>query len=170
MSSGRRGAILAGSAGCLLLLGAGADDRTPRLLFNTTSSVPVGFYTVDGKAPEVGDLAVVQPPRSLAVWMANRHYLPMHVPLLKEVAATGGAHVCAENDVVSIDGHQVGRVRPRDRIGRPLVAFAECRRLAGDEIFLFNTDAAASLDSRYFGPVRRSAVVGRARALWTWER
>ena len=37
------------------------------------------------------------------------------------------------------------------------------------EVFLLNADP-RSLDSRYFGPLPASAVVGRAQAVWTPQR
>lgn len=170
MSAAGLQVVAAGAAACLLISCAGTGDRTPLLLLNTTASVPVGLYIVSPRTPKVGDLAVVQPHPDLALWMARRQYLPMGVPLLKEVAATTGARVCGVDGVMSINGAEVGRARSRDRLGRPLSAFSGCQTLTPQEIFLFNAKAEASLDSRYFGPVPRSAVLGLARPFWTWER
>lgn len=163
-------ALAAGLTGCLLIAGADRKSRPPKLVFNTTASAPIGFYWVDQTAPSVGEIAVVQPPPHLARWMAQRRYLPMNVPLLKTVAAVGGARVCSVQGVVSIDGVETVRALERDRLGRRLSAYAGCRRLAGDEVFLLNAATPASLDSRYFGPLKRDAIVGRARPLWTRER
>lgn len=155
---------------CLLIACADRDDRRPRLLFNTTASAPVGFYWVDGAKPKVGDLVVVRPPQPLAWWLAQRGYLPVNVPLLKTLAAMAGSRVCGARGVIAIDGQVVGQARARDHGGRRLPAFEGCRTLAEDEIFLFNAAAPASLDSRYFGPLRRRDMVGRVRPLWIWER
>jgi type IV secretory pathway protease TraF len=38
------------------------------------------------------------------------------------------------------------------------------------EVFLMNWDEPASLDSRYFGPIPLSAILGRAEPLWTFEK
>jgi conjugative transfer signal peptidase TraF len=162
--------VAVGVGACALIWGAGASDRAPRLLLNTTSSVPVGLYAVDVRALGVGDIAVVLPPPGLAAWMASRHYLPMRVPLLKEVAATAGARVCGLDGVILIDGIKVGQALHHDRAGRPLRAFSGCQTLTSQEVFLFNAGAEASLDSRYFGPVARDTLIGRARPLWTLER
>lgn len=159
-----------GLAGCLLIAGAGGGDRRPKVIFNTTASVPRGFYWVQPTAPNVGDLAVVQPPRGLAFWLAQRRYLPLNVPLIKEVAALAGARVCGAQGVITIDGAIVGRARPKDRWGRALRPYEGCRTLADHDVFLFNAAAPSSLDGRYFGPLQRQDVVGRARPLWTWER
>lgn len=170
MTTRMRSVLGVGLAGCLLIAGAGTGDRQPKLVFNTTASVPLGFYWVDGKALGVGDLAVVRPPRVLARWLAQRRYLPLNVPLIKAVAATGSARVCGADGLISINGSVVGRARFKDRWGRALRPFDGCRTLDEDEVFLFNGAAPTSLDSRYFGPLRRGDIVGRARPLWTWER
>ncbi|MBO9707464.1 MAG: S26 family signal peptidase [Caulobacter sp.] len=154
--------------GCLLVLRPG-ERPAPRLLFNTTASAPLGFYLLTPGRFAKGQLAAVTPPSALADWMARRGYLPANVPLLKEVAAVGGQSVCGIGDVLSIDGRPVARILPRDRQGRALPAYQECRRLAPDEVLLLNRHAPNSLDGRYFGPVSARQVTGGARSLWTWE-
>ncbi len=41
--------------------------------------------------------------------------------------------------------------------------------VAEDALFLMNSRSADSLDGRYFGPLPRSAVTGRAHPVWTKE-
>jgi len=41
--------------------------------------------------------------------------------------------------------------------------------IAQGEVFLMNWDEPASLDGRYFGPIPLHAIVGRAKAVWTFE-
>lgn len=156
------------AAGCILI-GAGDRDRVaPRLLYNATASAPVGFYALDSGAPVVGDWVAIRPPAMLARWMANRRYLPLNVPLLKRVAALPGQAVCGEGDVLLIDGRPVARARRKDRKGRALTPFRECRRLFAGEVLLVNAQP-DSLDGRYFGPLPATGIVGRARPLWTWD-
>jgi conjugative transfer signal peptidase TraF len=154
--------------GCLLALRPGGRPA-PRLLFNTTASAPLGFYAVTPGRFVKGQLAVVLPPRVLANWMARRGYLPVNVPLLKEVAAVGQQRVCGEGDALSIDGRIVARMRAKDRWGRALPSYRGCRRLAANEVFLLNRHAPNSFDGRYFGPLPARQVIGGARPLWTWE-
>jgi type IV secretory pathway protease TraF len=47
-----------------------------------------------------------------------------------------------------------------------LPRWAGCAVLSADQIFVMN-QAPASLDSRYFGPLSRSSILGRAVPLWT---
>jgi hypothetical protein len=56
-----------------------------------------------------------------------------------------------------------------DGRGRPLSAWQQCRRLHDGELFLLSATNPASFDSRYFGPVAVSAVIGSAQPLWTWD-
>ena len=52
-----------------------------------------------------------------------------------------------------------------DPHGRPLPWWRGCRRLAAGETLLLNTPA-NSFDGRYFGPVGKQAIVGKAVQLW----
>jgi type IV secretory pathway protease TraF len=89
------------------------------------------------------------------------------VPLLKHVAALGGQRVCRVGPAVSIDGVTVGAALGHDRRGRPLPVWQGCTVLAADQVFLFNADRPDSLDGRYFGPLSRTTMVGRAQPIWT---
>jgi conjugative transfer signal peptidase TraF len=154
---------------CALVLTPMFTTFDRRLVYNATSSAPVGFYWLDRSAPRVGDLALVRPPSRLARWMASRRYLPLNVPLIKRVAAVEGQAVCIRSGVVKIDGVQVGIALERDLVGRRLASSVVCRRMGADEVFLLNS-APRSLDGRYFGPLSRRCVIGRLTPLWTWER
>ena len=160
--------VLVSALGCLLVLRPGYRPA-PRLLFNTTASAPIGFYLLTPGRYAKGQLAAVLPPPALATWMARRGYLPVNVPLLKEVAAVGGQQICGLGDALSIDGQTVARIRPNDRWGRTLPAYRGCQQLADGEVLLLNRHAPDSLDGRYFGPMPARQVIGGARPLWTWE-
>ena len=86
--------------------------------------------------------------------------------MLKHVAALGGQIVCRKGLVVTVDGDAVAVAQERDRRGRPLPVWQGCHVLSGDEFFPLNA-APDSLDGRYFGPLPRSAIVGKATLLWT---
>jgi conjugative transfer signal peptidase TraF len=154
--------------GCLLVVGARRDAHAPRVVLNTTASAPLGLYVISPGRFGRGQLAAVSPPPGLARWMAIRGYLPANVPLLKEVAASGGQQVCGRDRRIFIDGVRVAEARHRDRWGRDLPAFEGCRRLGPAEVFLLNRAAPHSLDSRYFGPVPADRVIGGATPVWIW--
>ena len=101
---------------------------------------------------------------------AQRRYLPARVPLLKRVGAIAPQHVCIFDALVWIDGVPVAAVLPADRLGRPLPSWPHCRRLEAGELFLLSDTNPASFDSRYFGLVSASAVIGVAHSLWLESR
>jgi type IV secretory pathway protease TraF len=55
-------------------------------------------------------------------------------------------------------------------LGRPLPSWQQCRRLEPGELFLLSVTNPASFDSRYFGPVSASAVIGVAHPVWLESR
>lgn len=140
----------------------------PRLIWNVTASVPVGLYAVwRTDAPEVGDLVAVTPPDRLAGLLAERHYLPRGVPLLKHVAATAGQRVCRTGDIITVDHVIMGAARRIDSRGRPLPDWQGCRSLYAGDVFLMNADVPDSLDGRYFGPIQTSTILGRMTPMLT---
>ncbi|SCW85516.1 conjugative transfer signal peptidase TraF [Sphingobium faniae] len=140
----------------------------PKLIWNASASVPIGFYTVrPSNNLRVGDLAVVTPPDDVAAFLSAGGYLPLGVPLIKPVAALPGQMVCRTGIAITIDGKPFGAARERDRLHRPLPVWKGCRVVAADEIFFMNADRLDSLDGRYFGPLPASSVIGRATPLRT---
>jgi conjugative transfer signal peptidase TraF len=140
----------------------------PRLIYNPTASAPRGWYTVRPiHRVRVGDFVIVRLPETIASLADSRGYLPSNVPLLKRVGATAGQWVCATSGVLRIDGAVVGSVRVTDHAGRRLPLWSGCRVLRNDELFLLSTNS-SSFDSRYFGPLPLSALLGAAIPLWVW--
>lgn len=150
---------------------APAAWRAPiRIAYNASASAPLGWYEVRVvTSPQVGAYVLVMLPNDASALAAKRGYLPAGLPILKQVAAVAGQHVCTRSDAILIDGAMSVDVLHSDRIGRPLPAWRQCRSLVEGELFLLNASNAASFDSRYFGPVSVSAVRGQAIPLWTWS-
>ncbi|MGX5829302.1 S26 family signal peptidase [Mesorhizobium sp. 43Arga] len=88
--------------------------------------------------------------------------LPRGVPLLKHVLALGGQMVCRRGAAIIAHGKIYGTALEHDSKGRPLPAWRGCHVLADGEVFLMNWDVADSFDSRYFGPLPITNIVGRA--------
>jgi conjugative transfer signal peptidase TraF len=142
----------------------------PWLVWNASESVPLGLYgvhPVDGLM--VTDLVVAMPPEPLASLLAEGGYLPRGVPLIKKILALRGQTVCRNEQLITVDGIQMGAARERDHRGRLLPVWRGCRVLARTQVFLMNRDEPASLDGRYFGPIPSSAIVGRAEPVWTFQ-
>ena len=173
--------VLAGLAACGLAALAWASfvHPLPRLIYNPSDSVAVGWYRIDPFDPRtaslprplsVDSIVLVPLPTTAAALAAQRGYLPVRVPLLKRVGAVAPQHVCVFDALVWIDGVPVAAVRPADRLGRPLPSWPQCRQLRPGELFLLSVTNPASFDSRYFGPVSASAVIGVAHPIWLESR
>jgi conjugative transfer signal peptidase TraF len=143
----------------------------PRLVWNASESVPIGFYGVEsGDQLAVTDLVVAMPPNLLATFLGERGYVPFGVPLIKRILALPGQSVCRNELAISVDGVTMGVALAHDRQGRPLPVWQGCRAIAEEEVFLMNWDEPASLDGRYFGPIPLRAIIGRAKPLWTFDK
>jgi conjugative transfer signal peptidase TraF len=160
------------AASLLAVLGLGLPILTkpvPRLVYNASASAPLGFYRlVAADRLDRGDLVLAHLPESAARLAADRHYLPLSVPVLKRIAGLAGDLVCADSGIVVVNDHVAAGTLLIDREGRPLPAWTGCRTLTHDEVFLLMADVPASFDGRYFGPVPVASVIGRLVPLWTW--
>lgn len=142
----------------------------PILLWNASASVPVGFYAVRGlDKPMRSDLVVIDVPEPLNGWLQERGYLGADLPLIKHVAAVPGQRVCRNGVTISIDDVTVATAKEHDRFDRALPTWQGCQLLADGQIFFLNPDPEASLDGRYFGPLPRDTIIGRAVPIWTRE-
>ncbi|MEL7303611.1 MAG: S26 family signal peptidase [Pseudomonadota bacterium] len=162
--------LLIGSAGIALIAFSAIVRANPILVWNASASVPIGFYAVQPiDRPNVGDLVLLEPPSPLGDWLMEHGYLGADVPLIKHVAALPEQRVCRVAFTVSIDGKAVATAKERDRFNRPLPVWQGCQRLTDDQVFFLNPDTEASLDGRYFGPLSRDTIIGRAVPIWTRE-
>ncbi|MDA8260925.1 MAG: S26 family signal peptidase [Betaproteobacteria bacterium] len=169
--------MLVGLSACGLAALAWASfvSPLPRLTYNPSDSVAVGWYRIDPFDPRtaslprplsVDSIVLVPLPAEAAALAAQRGYLPTRVPLLKRIGAVAPQEVCIVGRIVRIDGVPSAAVLRADRLGRPLSSLELCRRLEPGELFLLSTTNPASFDSRYFGPVSTSTVIGVAHPVW----
>ncbi|MBR0868110.1 conjugative transfer signal peptidase TraF [Bradyrhizobium diazoefficiens] len=164
-------AIGTGLIAAVAAVGWGAGLR-----INMTPSYPRGLWRIEtlDRAAAVGDLVFICPPDTAEFERAfGRGYIRRGLcagglsPLIKTVAAVSGQQVDVA-DQVSIDGRPLpgSDVRHADAAGRLLLAFAGGLIPAG-ELYL-HSDFAGSYDSRYFGPIPSSGVLGLARPVFTF--
>lgn len=160
-------------AGAVLTAALGTVGYTGGLRINFTPSYPLGLWRVVALDREVavGDLVFVCPPQTPAFEMGlARGYLRRGLcpgwmsPLIKTVAAVAGQSVDVGSSL-HIDGVALpnSTVRPVDAEGRALVAYAG-GTVPDGEIFL-HSSFPGSYDSRYFGPVPVTGVLGLARPI-----
>ncbi len=162
--------ILCMDIGLAALLMPLAIPNRVQLVYNPSDSVPRGWYRiVPADSLQVGSIVLARLPEPAGALAAQRGYLPTGIPLLKRIGAVAPQRVCIEGTSVRIDDVAVAAVMRADERGRSLLAWQQCRRLAHGELFLLSNTNPASFDSRYFGPIHASAVIGSAQPLWTWS-
>jgi conjugative transfer signal peptidase TraF len=167
--NGRCGAILTALGAAALLLST-IGGASPRYIWNASKSVLIGLCRLQPAGRLiVTELVALQPPDPLATFLDLNGYLPIGVPMLKRVLALSGQTVCRNGLTIAVDGIDVGEALERDGRGRPLPVWQGCRVIGEDELFVMNWQSADSLDSRYFGPLPASTVIGRAVPMWTNE-
>ena len=149
------------------LIGLVAFDRhTPLLVWNASASAPIGLYRVLPGAAIRGDLVLVHTPDSIRQLAHERRYLPANVPLIKRISGVKRDSICAAGDMIFINGRLVADRLMSDRLGRPLPRWSGCHRLDTGEVFLLMADVSDSFDSRYFGPITTTAIIGRLIPVW----
>ncbi|GAC1627183.1 MAG: S26 family signal peptidase [Nevskia sp.] len=140
-----------------------------RIVYNPSDSVPRGWYRIGpADSLRVDSIVLTQLPTDAATLASQRGYLPAGIPLLKRIGAIPPQRVCVQGRIVRIDDVAISTALTADSRGRPLLAWQHCRSLLHGELFLLSSTNPASFDSRYFGPVSASAVIGSAHPLWTW--
>lgn len=110
---------------------------------------------------------ISEPWRGSAAFLAERGYLPKGVPLLKRVFALRGDTVAARAASSSPMADATPSSASTTATAGPLPVWQGCRVLDDGEAFFMNWDAPDSFDSRYFGPLPISTIVGRAVPVWT---
>lgn len=171
----RRGAwvLLAAAAASALLINLACTFGGFRI--NMTPSEPLGLWRILplDRDPVVGDMVFVCLPLSALVDEARaRGYLRRglcvsgYAPLIKTVVAVAGQQV-EIGQTVRIDGEEVPHsvLAGRDGVGRPLIS-ARGERIHSAHVFL-HSPYPGSWDSRYFGSVPVSSVLGLASEVLT---
>jgi len=139
-----------------------AAQRSPWLVWNASTSVPIGLYRTDGSAPLRGELALLRLPMTIANVANERGYLARSAYLLKPVAAVGGDRVCRFGSAIFVRGRLSASADVQDTHGRLLPTWHGCQQLSVTDVFILGATR-DSFDSRYFGPIAGDHVVGRAR-------
>ena len=148
----------------LSMLGLSVLERDPKILYNPSPSAPIGWYKIsDSNVFFLGDRVAAWLPEDAQKLALERKYLPQNIPVIKTVAAVPGDEFCVENGILLVEGKSSFTIHTSDSKGRVMpVLPAGCRRLSDVEYLLLSGRVETSFDSRYFGPVDHSAIIGRA--------
>lgn len=164
--------VAAVSLGMLAMTGWMAGYRV-----NLSSSAAIGLWRIEAmeRPVAVGDMVFICSPATDAFKDAfSRGYLRCGLcpgglaPFLKTIVAVPGQRVWIGDDVI-IDGRPLAtsRIRHRDGQGRALYPFSGGTVPPG-HLFLHSATA-SSYDSRYFGPIPATGLLGRARPVFTFH-
>ncbi len=158
-------ALLIGMTIPIIALGLASVTSLPtKLIYNASASAPFGFYWIDHEAISRGGYVYVRVPERVRNLIIQRGYLPPDVPLLKRVAGLNGDRICRQDDEISVNGLVVAIAKRRDGQGREMPDWHGCHILTEQTVFLLQ-DHPQSFDGRYFGPVDRRLIIGRATRL-----
>ncbi len=175
----RRRVLLILSLAGMVIGGIAAAGTFGRYRINTTASFPLGLWRIEALPREVhlGDTLFICPPADApAIKLAReRLYLPTGLceggiaPLIKSVVALPGQTIAIEGDQVAIDGKRLAHssIQATDGQGRALTAYTGGVVPAG--ALFVHSDYVASFDSRYFGPIPASGILGLAREVFTFQ-
>lgn len=168
-------AILAAAAGFLTLVLACGGILGLRI--NTTPSEPVGLWRIVPISPSsvrAGMTVFVCPPHNERMLEAlRRGYLRRGLcpggfgPLIKTIVAVAGQRIKV-TDHLTVNGTDLvgSRIVDKDGQGRSLVPDTTGTVPPGS-IYLYSAFP-GSWDSRYFGPIPMSGVIGMAQEVWTY--
>ncbi len=173
----RRSVILFLTGAAVVMSALAATGFTGGYRLNLTPSEPLGLWRIEKlqRPVSIGDLVFLCPPTTAVFEEARRRgYLRRGLcpsgfaPLIKSVAALPGQRVDITNHVL-IDG----RLVPASSVWR---TDGEGRAINPDpggvvpphHLFL-HSPFASSYDSRYFGPVPDSGLLGLARQVLTFD-
>ena len=156
---------MTGLAAGLVLFGL-VFDPADRLIWNRTASAPTGLYWLSDAPFTHGRWVVVSSQSAVAEWAETRGYVGKDWPLLKQIAGMPGDEICRTGHEIRINNQLAAIAKPVDSSGRMLPVWEGCSVLQSDEVFVL-TAHPASLDGRYFGPIKQSDLDGTAIPLMT---
>lgn len=160
----RRATLIATGLPVFALAIASVESLPIKLIYNASESAPIGLYWLDDQPAERGDYVLVRVPDRGRNLVVERGYLPPDIPLIKRVVGADGDVFCRRNREILIDGVTVAVAQISDGLGREMPVWSGCHVLHERRVFLLQ-DHPNSFDSRYFGPVDRSLIIGRATPL-----
>jgi conjugative transfer signal peptidase TraF len=159
----------------MLLIGYGAYATGARV--NATHSIPLGLYWLTDRPIEKGEYVIFCPPKNDVFDEAKRrgYFKAGFCPgeyryLMKKVLAVKHDKVSVTDEGVHVNGELLPFSAPlkADSAGRALPLLRAEYELAETELLLMTDVSQKSFDSRYFGPIQRSQILGVIRPIFTW--
>jgi len=165
--------VLIGITVTLLIVATGTEisfPPKPKLLYNPSASAPIGWYKLADKSVlKVGDQVAAYAPDWARKLADERRYLPYEYPMIKTIWAGSGTTICTKNNRISVPNYPVIISLSQDGLGRDMPKLSGCFTLKADEYFLISPDVQAGFDSRYFGAVIGTDILGKVKYLGNRE-
>lgn len=154
--------------GCVYVL----KDLGYGLIVQKTPSMPEGIYiSYPSSHYHIGDTVIFNLPSKWMQYILARGYLSQPEPLMKKILAEEGDKVCFYGDEVMINNHTILPLFKMDSKHRLLpqrdIRKDECFIVGKNEYFMAGDASIHSFDSRYFGLIFRSAIIAKAKLIWT---
>lgn len=139
------------------------------LTYSATISMPQGLYlVVPAKRLQRNDIVVFVTPAASHTFLLQHNWGPRSGRVLKYVMGIPGDFVCNYHNKnigageVWVNTHKIGPIYNFYAPGKLLPQNNFCEKLQAEQYFLLSTKIERSFDSRYFGPVDRNNILGRA--------
>lgn len=160
-----------------MLVAASAIAFAGAFRLNLTPSEPLGLWRIEPlqRAVAIGDIVFICPPATAVFAKARERGYLRHglctggfAPLIKTVVALPGQRIDIVGNV-TVNGRpiQASGIRPTDGEGRAIRPFRG-GVVPPDHLFV-HSSFASSYDSRYFGPIPASGLLGLARPVLTFD-
>ena len=93
---------------------------------------------------------------------------PPQGDLVKRVIALPGQTIFSSGDRIYVNGRFLAQpyLPPDDPLGPPIASRQHPLRVPAGQFYLLGDNRAISCDSRYWGPVKGSSIIGRAVLVW----
>nr|WP_010892384.1 conjugative transfer signal peptidase TraF [Agrobacterium tumefaciens]Q44364.2 RecName: Full=Conjugal transfer protein TraF; Flags: Precursor [Agrobacterium tumefaciens]AAC28117.1 traF [Agrobacterium tumefaciens] len=155
----------------------GVDSLIGGYRLNLTPSEPLGLWRIEAlhRPVSIGDLVFFCPPMTAVFDEARRRgYVRRGLcaggvaPLIKTVAALAAQNVEITDHIV-IDGRSLPSSVVRKTDGEGRVLLPDPGGVVPPHHLFLHSSFASSYDSRYFGPVPDSGLLGLARPVFTFD-
>ena len=149
---------LSGAFGILAALASFLSAK-PVFVWNFSASAPTGLYRMLVRPARKGDWVALNPPSHIRALLSEVRRSSGSRFLIKRMAAIEGDVVCRHDDTVTINGVVAAKAVGRHVGEFALPVWQGCQTLIANEAF-FLGEAERSFDSRYFGPLETSSLIG----------
>lgn len=131
--------------------------------YQVSRSMPRGFYFIKPvHRLRHGDIVIFHPPTLALTFLIQKGLVPENGILMKNVMGIPGDYVCKKNHRIWINHRYIAPVYIHGLNQEYLPSKPFCQTLTKNQYLLMSTYISRSFDGRYFGPVSKSRIIGKA--------